>query len=173
MGVTANSKLSPAKNARTNKSAYHHQGTSLYFCIATQWGSGSDLSRACFSDDITYGPQKKMQCAISPPMESELISPDQALEPVNAGRPISWSAVSFNWKLRPVKTAVWSYIEPLEAKSAVESMGNDFDCEERNTSSQYHRPNKCYAHIPRVRVVDSWDRDVAEKKSDPRIGLLD
>src|SRR6266567_1367948 len=75
-------KPSPAKNARTNKIMYHHQGASSYFCMATQWGSGCVFSRACLKDEATYGPQKKMQCAIRPPMASELVNPDQALEPV-------------------------------------------------------------------------------------------
>ena len=60
-------------------------------------------------------------------MASEFVIPDQALEPVKAGKPISSSAVWFNWKLGPVNTAVCWYIEPLEENSAVESMGKDFD----------------------------------------------
>jgi hypothetical protein len=72
-------------------------------------------------------------------MESELINPCQALEPVNAGRPNWSSAVRFKWKSGLVKTAVWLYIEPLEENSAVESMGKDFDWEERDMSSRCHQ----------------------------------
>ena len=72
-----------------------------------------------------------------------------------------------------MNTAVWWYIEPLEENSAVESTGKDFDWEERNMSSRCHQSIKCYSYIPRVGIVDSRDRDIAEEKSDPRICPLD
>ena len=40
-------------------------------------------------------------------------------------------------------------------------------------SSRCLQSNECHNYIPRVRVVDSCDRDVGKKKSDPRICLLD
>jgi hypothetical protein len=55
----------------------------------------------------------------------------------------------------------------------VESIGKDFDWQERNMSSWCHRSNECCSYIPGVGVVDSRDHDIAEDKSDPRICLLD
>ncbi len=72
-----------------------------------------------------------------------------------------------------MNTAVWWYIEPLEENSAVDSMGKDFDWEEKDVSSRCHPSNECYSYIPRVGVVDSRDCDVEEEESDPRVCLLD
>jgi hypothetical protein len=50
-------------------------------------------------------------------------------------------------------------------------MGKDFDWDEICQADAMK--NECYSYIPRVGVVDSRDRDIAEDKSDPSICLPD